>query len=125
MDIFIKRSYVQAIERIKANAITLKASCDAMTDLTEKDEKKVDEMEDFFEEAYELLAKYTKGTSNTEMFKEGVLVNRPSELDKHFNDFMKGLDILVKASRNDGELPAELLFTKIYTLGLFGKEDKK
>ncbi len=122
MKIQLPSNYTDTINLLKTKAFTLKASCDAMVDVPKPKEKRLDELEDFFEELYETLYKYTPKISVNQMKRKGVFVDTLEQLEVHFDESMKVLEQLTLDSRKRGDLAAELLFIGLYEQGLFPKD---
>lgn len=119
MKISFHESQKKIIQDLKYNAFTLKASCDALTSVSEPLEKRLDQLEDFYEEIYKTLSKHTPQSSIHRMVRNGTFAADVPTLEKEFSTVMKTLDILVKDCRVRNELPSELLFTSLYEQGLF------
>ena len=125
MKIQIKEEHAKILSVLKYQAFTHKASCDALIDVPKKQEKRLEELEDFFEEVYETLYDYTPKTSTQFMVRKGTFAEDLSQLEQGFESIMSSLDTLVKDARKSDNLPAELLYIGLYEQGVFPpkKED--
>lgn len=119
MKILFPDSYKETIQALKYKAFTLKASCDAIVDIPKPQEKRLDQLEDFYEEIYETLSKHTPKSSVHRMVRKGTFADDLSTLEQEFDLIMATLDTLVKDSRIRQDLPSELLFLGLYEQGLF------
>lgn len=110
------------INKLKANCFMYKTACEAFIDLPPEKDKKLDKMEDFFEETFEELSKNGTISPITRLIRLGDIP--PSTFEdvvRVFDSSMKEVGELLVMARRDGNLPAEMLFTKLFNLGLFGK----
>lgn len=117
-----------AAERLKATAFCIKVSCDAMLEVPKEWECLVDSSEDFFEDVFESLSEAGGIMPVGKLLAAGPMVEAPKELQRHMKEAMSVLEGLVKDSRRAADLPAEMLFTKLYNECLFAdssKEEKK
>ncbi len=119
MKILIPDDYKETVQELKYKAFTLKASCDALVDVPKPQEKRLDQLEDFYEEIYKTLSKHTPKSSVHRMVRKGVFAEDLLTLEKEFNLTMRTLDFMVKELRARMDLPAELLFLGLYEQGLF------
>lgn len=116
--------YLKAAEEMKAKAFCLKVSCDAMIDLSDKDEEIVDGAEEFFECVFEKLTKVTSVSPVSKLLAAGKFVSSPKDVQSQKDAMMESLVDMIKDARKAMDIPSEMVFAKLYKKGMCDGEGK-